>query len=66
MYSLQRWKPRTVKAKKHISHFTVADPQQIPQSQQVPGHCLLCPHNTSLIRNSACIIIMNACIGRGW
>ena len=43
MYYFQRWKPRTTKSRKHISHFTVADPKQIPQSQQIPGHCLLCP-----------------------
>ena len=43
MYSLQRWKPRSIKFRKHISHFTVADPHQIPKSQQISGLCLLCP-----------------------
>ena len=38
-----RWKPRSIKSKKHMSHFTVANPHQIPPSQQIPGYYLLCP-----------------------
>ena len=43
MYSLMRWKPQSVKSRKHMSHFTVADPNQMPASQEIPGYYLLCP-----------------------
>ena len=65
MYSLMRWKPQSVKSRKHMSHSTVADPNQMPASQEIPGYYLLCPQQYfTKSKFQECMLIISIYTGR--